>query len=42
MRLLAELQALGLPVPPPVAGRYRRSGLAYRAELITERLAGVR
>jgi 3-deoxy-D-manno-octulosonic acid kinase len=42
LRLLDALQSLGLPVPPPVAGRYRRSGLAYRAELITERLAGAR
>jgi 3-deoxy-D-manno-octulosonic acid kinase len=42
LRLLDTLQSLGLPVPPPVAGRYRRSGLAYRAELITERLAGAR
>lgn len=42
LRLLYALQSLGLPVPPPVAGRYRRSGLVYRAELITERLAGAR
>ncbi len=42
LRLLAWLQARGLPVPPPVAGRYRRSTLTYRAELITERLAGAR
>lgn len=42
VRLLARLQSLGLPVPPPVAGRYRRSGLAYRAELITARLVGAR
>ena len=42
LRLLDTLQSLGLPVPPPVAGRYRRAGLAYRAELITERLAGAR
>jgi 3-deoxy-D-manno-octulosonic acid kinase len=42
LRLLATLQAMGLPVPPPVAGRYQRHGLAYGAELITERLAGAR
>jgi 3-deoxy-D-manno-octulosonic acid kinase len=42
LRLLACLQALGLPVPAPVAGRYRRRGLAYGAELITERLVGAR
>ena len=42
LRLLDRLRALGLPVPPPVAARYRRSGPVYRAELITERLAGAR
>jgi len=42
LRLLDTLQSLGLPVPPPVAGRYRRAGLAYRAELITARLPGAR
>ncbi|MBM4218372.1 MAG: 3-deoxy-D-manno-octulosonic acid kinase [Gammaproteobacteria bacterium] len=42
LRLLDVLRSLGLPVPPPVAGHYRRAGLAYRAELITERLAGAR
>jgi 3-deoxy-D-manno-octulosonic acid kinase len=42
LRLLAALRAQGLPVPVPVAGCYRRSGLAYRAELLTERLVGVR
>ncbi len=40
LRLLATLHARGLPVPPPVAGRYLRAALTYRAELITERLAG--
>ena len=27
-----------LPVPRPIAARYTRSGLAYRADLITEEL----
>jgi 3-deoxy-D-manno-octulosonic acid kinase len=40
--LLAELVALGLPVPRPVAARYRRRGLVYTADLITVRLPGVR
>ena len=42
LRLLAALHARGLPVPPPVAGRYLRAAFTYRAELITERLAGAR
>lgn len=37
-RTLATLFAAGLPVPRPVAGRYRRDGNSYRADLITERL----
>jgi len=38
-RLLAQLVALGLPVPPPVAARFERSGpLFYRADLVTEEL----
>lgn len=37
-RLLANLHAEGLPVPAPVAARYRRVGLAYRGDLITERI----
>ena len=40
--LLAELVALGLPVPRPVAARYRRLGLVYTADLITVQLPGVR
>lgn len=39
-RLLAELVRGGLPVPKPVAARYRRAGLTYRCDLITERIAG--
>jgi 3-deoxy-D-manno-octulosonic acid kinase len=33
--LLAELARRGLAVPDPVAARYRRSGVHYRADLIT-------
>ena len=29
----------GLPVPAPVAAQYRRGGLTYRGDLITERIA---
>jgi 3-deoxy-D-manno-octulosonic acid kinase len=41
-RLLAELVRGGLPVPRPVAARYRRTGLFYRCDLITQRIAGAR
>ena len=34
-RLLRQLRAWGLPVPTPVAARYQRAGLFYRADLIT-------
>ena len=37
-RLLKTLAAWELPVPTAVATRYRRSGLFYRAELLTEEL----
>lgn len=37
--LLADLHARGLPVPRPIAARVRRSGLVYRADLVTERIA---
>jgi 3-deoxy-D-manno-octulosonic acid kinase len=40
-RLLAHLQAAGLPAPRPLAARYRRHGLVYSADLITVRLPGV-
>jgi 3-deoxy-D-manno-octulosonic acid kinase len=40
-RLLAELYRRGLPVPRPIGARFARRGLLYRADLITERLAGV-
>ena len=38
-RLLAEIARLGLPGPAPVAARYQRHGLFYRADLITRRIA---
>lgn len=34
-RLLSELLAMELPVPRPAAARYSRSGLSYRADLLT-------
>lgn len=37
-RLLAELRQRGLPVPTPIAARYRRHGLTYEADLITAEL----
>ncbi len=37
-QLLYHLHRAGLPVPAPVAARYRRQGLTYTADLITERL----
>lgn len=37
-RLLQSLRDAGLPVPSPVAARYARAGLGYRADLITEEL----
>lgn len=39
-RLLAELHARGLRVPEPVAARYTRQGVHYRADLITRRIEG--
>lgn len=39
-RLTAALQAQGLPVPTPVAARVVRSGLTYRADLLTLRVPG--
>lgn len=36
--LLHTMHAEGLPVPAPVAARYRRSGAMYRGDLITERI----
>lgn len=40
-RLLADIRAEGLPAPRPVAARYVRRGLVYRADLVTVRLPGV-
>ncbi|MBC6943654.1 MAG: 3-deoxy-D-manno-octulosonic acid kinase [Xanthomonadales bacterium] len=40
-RLLAVMANAGLPVPAPVAARYQRDGLRYRADLLTRRLDGV-
>jgi tRNA A-37 threonylcarbamoyl transferase component Bud32 len=37
--LLELLSARGLPVPQPVAARYRRRGFIYRCDLITRRIA---
>lgn len=37
-RLLRQLRAWGLPVPRPIAARYARAGLFYRADLITAEL----
>ena len=37
-RLLAELRRRGLPVPAPIAARYVRGVLTYRADLLTEHL----
>ena len=40
--LLSKLWKRGLPVPRPVAARYCRSGLIYRADLLTSRIPGIR
>ena len=40
--LLAKLVRLNLPVPRPAAARYSRSGLIYRADLLTVRIPGIR
>lgn len=37
-RLLAVLRDLDLPVPAPIGARYRRAGLTYRCDLITQRI----
>jgi len=38
-RLLAGLVRRGLPVPKPIAARYRRAGMIYRCDLIMQRIA---
>jgi 3-deoxy-D-manno-octulosonic acid kinase len=40
--LLARLANAGLPVSAPIAARYVRDGLRYRADLLTRRVAHVR
>ncbi len=40
--LLARMQAMRLPVPAPLAARYRRHGLRYSADLITRRIDAAR
>lgn len=41
-RVLAFLEAHDLPAPRPVAARYQRRGLIYRADILTEHLGGTR
>ncbi|MBS7457653.1 3-deoxy-D-manno-octulosonic acid kinase [Coralloluteibacterium stylophorae] len=41
-RLLKALRALDLPVPAPIAAAYARDGLAYRADLLIERIPRTR
>jgi 3-deoxy-D-manno-octulosonic acid kinase len=38
-QLTYHLHRAGLPVPAPVAARYKHDGLSYTADLITERIA---
>lgn len=40
-RLLQKMLAQGLPVPQPIAARYVRHGLWYRADLLTRRIVNV-
>lgn len=40
MRLLDELRSLGLPVPIPLAARFRRQGLHYRAAIAVRAIDG--
>jgi len=37
-QLMYHMANAGLPVPAPIAARYRRAGLTYSGDLITERL----
>jgi 3-deoxy-D-manno-octulosonic acid kinase len=41
-RLLQRLRAAQLPVPMPIAARYRRAGLGYRADLLVARIPQAR
>jgi len=40
-QLTYHLHRAGLPVPAPIAARYRRLGISYRGDIITERLPQV-
>lgn len=40
-RLLYKLHGMGLPVPRPIAARYRRAGVFYSADLLTLRIPGI-
>lgn len=40
-QLTYHLHRAGLPVPAPIAARYRKLGFSYRGDIITERLADV-
>jgi 3-deoxy-D-manno-octulosonic acid kinase len=40
-QLTYHLHRAGLPVPAPIAARYRKQGFGYRGDIITERLADV-
>ncbi len=40
-RLMYKMHAMGLPVPRPVAARYRRRGMFYTADLLTVRVPGI-
>ena len=40
--LLTKLNKLALPVPIPVAARYRRRGPVYQADLLTLKIPGIR
>lgn len=42
IHLLEHLERQGLPAPRPVAARFRRRGLIYRADMLTERLPDTR
>jgi 3-deoxy-D-manno-octulosonic acid kinase len=40
-QLTYHLHRAGLPVPAPIAARYRKRGFGYRGDIITERLSDV-
>jgi 3-deoxy-D-manno-octulosonic acid kinase len=40
-QLTYHLHRAGLPVPAPIAARYRKQGFGYRGDIITERLPAV-